>query len=95
MRKSVWIGVLTVTLCVVGSVQAADVVWDGDTDTDWTNGANWVGGVAPVNDRWTDTAVFNDPAAVTYQPSLAGTRQIYGINFTQGGWTIGGVGKLE
>ena len=40
--------VLTMLLGAV-NVFAADVVWDGDTDNNWSTPGNWVGGAAPVN----------------------------------------------
>jgi len=40
----------------VGNVFAADVVWDGDTDDNWSTAGNWVGGAPPVN---TDRVIFS------------------------------------
>lgn len=40
------------------SLNAADITWDGDTDTNFTTGTNWVGDVAPTNDLVTDTAIL-------------------------------------
>lgn len=37
------------------SASAADVVWTGESDSVWTNAANWAGGVVPSGE---DTAVF-------------------------------------
>jgi autotransporter-associated beta strand protein len=31
------------------TLQAANLVWDGSESSNWSNGANWVGGIAPVN----------------------------------------------
>ena len=45
---------------LAGDVSAATVVWDGDGGNDlWTNGANWVGGSAPVG---SDVARFDNTA---------------------------------
>ena len=73
-------------------VMAADITWDGDTSTDFTNVNNWVGGVVPVEGQ--DRAIF--PATITpYQPALMKDRGITGIVFqsTTGGWTLGGSGR--
>jgi len=82
-------------LAMAGTAWAADIVWDGDTDTVFSNNANWVGGTAPADSLATDKAVF--PASFTpYQPSLTDDRSINGLIFqkTDGGWTLGGTGKL-
>lgn len=45
-------GLLLLLVCSVGSVFAADREWEGDSDTDWANTANWNFGSAPaVGDR--------------------------------------------
>ncbi len=69
---------------------AGAIVWDGDTSTDFTDGQNWTGGVAPANDTTTDIATFN--AATPNQPALpfGGDRSVNGLDFQTGGWTFGG-----
>jgi autotransporter-associated beta strand protein len=74
---------------------AANVVWDGDSDTVFSNAANWVGGVAPVDHISNDIAVF--PSSFTpFQPTLTADRSIRGLSFqkTDGGWILGGTGYL-
>ena len=65
---------------------ATDRTWLGNTDTDFENTANWVGGTAPGPAN--DVAVFD--SAGTYQPSLTASRNIMGLNFKTAGWTLGG-----
>ena len=73
---------------------SAQIVWDGDTDTDFANGANWVGDAAPTNDTATDTAAFNGAAA--NQPDLStGDRGVLGIAFQSSGWTLSGSNVLS
>jgi autotransporter-associated beta strand protein len=83
---------LTACLVQVGVVSALPVVWTGATNTDFATGANWVSGNPPANDLTTDIATFSGVATV--QPSLGTNRQVNGVNFVTGGWTLGGTGTL-
>src|SRR5215207_592210 len=62
--------------------------WDGDTNGNWSTGTNWDVGTAP--DSADDIVIF--PAAPTNKTTtqdIAGL-SISRINFTGGGYTIGG-----
>lgn len=37
------------TLALAGNLTAVSITWDGDTSTEWTDGANWAGGTAPTS----------------------------------------------
>ena len=41
------------------SGNAAPITWNGNTSTDFTDGSNWTGGVAPMNNLTTDIATFS------------------------------------
>lgn len=66
-RKSVSVGrkyasaVLLFFAVASMSASVADVVWTGESDSVWTNAANWVGGVVPSGE---DTAVFAPIGAI-------------------------------
>ncbi len=70
------------------TTHAAQKTWSGGVSSDFEDGANWVGGVAPVDDASTDVAVFD--GAATYQPSLTKSRSVASLLFKTSGWTLGG-----
>ncbi len=80
--------VLAVTLMVTLG-WADTVTWDGDTSTDFETGANWVGDAAPADNLLDDTAVFGTKGSAQ-NPALTTNRQVNGIEFRDGGWTLGG-----
>ena len=48
-KKMFLIAAFTAIMLVIGqSAYAGTVTWDGSASTVWTNGDNWVGGVAPA-----------------------------------------------
>ncbi len=59
-------------------------VWGGTSDTNWGNGANWIGGTAPgatSGTGSTDTATFNSPF-VNFQPlAIDAGRNLQNITF--------------
>ncbi|WP_411846578.1 PEP-CTERM sorting domain-containing protein [Roseibacillus persicicus] len=58
---------------------SAQIVWNGAGDgTNWTDGANWVGGTAPANDITTDIAQWNGGI------ELDVNRSVHGLDFTGG-----------
>ena len=73
--------VLAAGLLASGAAMA-DQTWDGDTDTDFENGANWVSGSAPTDDTTTDKAVFS--GTTTYLPLLTKNRGVAGLSFGAG-----------
>ena len=74
---------------------AANITWDGDTSTDWSNAANWTGGVVPANNITGDAAVFSAVSPLN-QPSVSGAVSVTGIDvqLAAGGWSLGGAGTL-
>ena len=82
----------------LSSAFAAQITWDGDTDTDLTNLNNWVGGVAPVTG--TDGILFGAPGTSgtslllnsNIQYSNTGGAIVYGA--TAPTYTISGSGLI-
>jgi fibronectin-binding autotransporter adhesin len=64
---------------------AANYTWVGTTNTTWSTGTNWTPGGPPGA---SDEAIFN--TVTTNQPSLTAAASIGELDFTAGGWTIGG-----
>ena len=96
---------LTVVLAIAGlaiatpSSYAADISWSGASNVSWSVGANWFGGVAPVNGLTGDTVVFNS-AAYANQPTTGNARAVRGITIgaDSGGLTLttsGGINQLQ
>lgn len=73
-------------------LRAANLIWDGDTDTTFNNAANWVGGVAPANSITTDFVTFT-ATATTFQPVLDTGYSVSGLSLA-GGTTFSGTGTL-
>lgn len=72
-------------LLTVGSAPTSG--WDGDTDTTFSNGSNWVGGTAPLNDLTSEIGLFSGGVTL-FQPKLNANRSINGLNFTSSGWVF-------
>ena len=72
-------------------VQAASITWNGSADTTFSNGGDWVGGVAPASSLSTDVGVFTGTLTAN-QPNLTASRNINGLVFSTatGGWTLSG-----
>ena len=89
------------TICVVfwtcgGPAIAADVTWDGDTNSDWGTGTNWVGDPADaaVGGSGFD-ATFNSLGNGNTSIDLGGTQTINHLFFNNAGtasYTIGVLG---
>lgn len=71
---------------------AANLTWDGDTDTTFNNAANWVGDVAPANSVATDFVTFTG-TPTAFQPVLDANYSVSGISLA-GGTTLSGAGTL-
>ena len=89
---------LMVLLTMSGTLAAATVTWDGDTNANWSTLDNWDTGSLP-GATTVDIAVFDDPALVTFQPTLdvdqpSGTGSIQRVDFLNAGWTLGGSAVL-
>ncbi len=77
------------TLSSLASSLSAQIVWDGDTSTDFSDGLNWTGDTAPTA---AEVAAFN--AAASNQPALSANSAVLGVDFQTGGWTLGGASTL-
>ncbi len=82
------------------SAIAGDITWDGDTNTDWNDAANWAGGVLPTG---SDNAIINVNAApnfplisadLTINPNEikigTGSGNTAQVNHTAGSVVVGG-----
>ena len=74
LRAALWLIVFAFTL----ESNASLILWDGDTSTAWSDGANWSGETAPTNNTTTDRAGFVFPVLPTFQPNT-GTRDVNGL----------------
>ena len=67
---------------LVGGSQAATKVWAGATSGNWTTGASWTGGLAPVSSLTTDTVRFDDSTILTtVAVNVNSARSIAGLAF--------------
>jgi hypothetical protein len=60
---------LSVCLLVAGAAQATVYTWNGTTDGNWSNTANWASATIPV-DRETDVSVNTSGLSVPYTDSI-------------------------
>lgn len=85
---------LLLLACCLAPVGAATITWTGasGTSNDWSDGANWAGGV-PAGSA--DVALF-DNAAPPRQPNVDGATSVGGLSFaaTAAAVTIGGASTL-
>jgi autotransporter-associated beta strand protein len=78
--------VVCVSLCAAAAAHGASQTWDGDTDGNWTNAANWVAGAVPGGIRTgngvnADVATFN--AVSAFQTiAIDNNRFVNGLAFT-------------
>lgn len=71
---------------VTSSALAATVTWTGTSGNGlYATGGNWSGGVAPANNDYQDTALFNTGARTVTVPS---SQKVAGLNFQTPGWTL-------
>ncbi len=93
-RRSAWTASLAVLSVTVTVSLAETKQWDGSDDIVFSNGLNWTGGAAPVNDLVTDIAEFGSvgPGGI-FQPQVSPNRSVGGLSFTTltGGWTLSGL----
>lgn len=69
--------------------QALVIVWNGaNGDGQFATGGNWVGGNAPANNDFGDTAKFDGGTPTSV--NLAASRKIKGIEFSTSGWSLTG-----
>ncbi len=67
------LGLLLLLVCCAVGLSAADREWEGDTDTDWANTANWNGGSVPAAG---DRAILSDTDSVSGNIALGADRTI-------------------
>lgn len=81
--------VVIAILCAAAlPAKAATRTWtDAAGDGAYATAGNWDGGVAPANNDYQDTALFDAGARAVVVPS---GRKVYGLNFLTGGWTLSG-----
>ena len=74
---------LVCSIVLLPLTSSAQTTWN-NSGTEWTNGASWVGGVAPGNSvsATTNTAVFSNVAGGFNAVNLSSDRNIYGVLFT-------------
>ena len=83
---------LLVTLGVTPLSSYAQIIWDGDTNSNWSAGTNWLLDVAPVSG---DALIFSGSTSITINNDLAAGASIAGITFddsvnTSGNFTLAG-----
>ena len=75
--------------------EASDITWNGAINSDYTNSANWVGGVVPKNADYGDTAVFRENSPGNKAPTIYANRGVQNVKFdNSAGWTFGQSGTL-
>jgi autotransporter-associated beta strand protein len=79
--------VLGITLINPARLAAAVKTWDGSSSGNWSVGANWTGGVAPVNGD--DVVLPSGAANLTNTNNLSNLR-LNSITFTGSGYTVRG-----
>jgi len=72
-----------VMLMAGATLGGATVDWAGGSSSAWSNGDNWVGGVAPANDTSADVARFAFGTAPAFGPDT-GTRMVHGVEIGNG-----------
>ncbi len=86
---------LAIACASASSAYAASIVWDGSEGNGlWTDGENWVGGVAPESNDFRDDAIFGataTPATVT----IPAGRDVGGIEFQTAGWSLGAIDFIK
>ncbi|MDA3873422.1 MAG: hypothetical protein PF795_05635, partial [Kiritimatiellae bacterium] len=92
IRSSLAFGLaLACILSLSAGARADDVFWEppGGGSSSWTDGGNWFGGSAPVDDTITDTAVFSGTVTYEHQPAL----DVFTVQSVNG-VRIGGAGTV-
>jgi hypothetical protein len=64
----------------VSCAQAGTNVWEGVVSTNWATGTSWVGGVAPANNVYQDTARFTS-ASSSEAFLVGGNRSVHSVVF--------------
>lgn len=76
-----------------------DRVWDGSTSSDWTDGTNWAGGVAP--DSGSTVLILADSLFAGSMPTLPADAQVtnlrvgFGSTLTLAGYTLTAWGNVD
>jgi len=61
--------VLAIAMMIAAPLSAATIVWEGDIDTLWTEGTNWVDNIAPTTG---DVAQFDEVTGVAFSVDMSG-----------------------
>ncbi|MDA3799055.1 MAG: hypothetical protein PF692_08240 [Kiritimatiellae bacterium] len=80
-------------LLATTSLQATTRYWNGSVNNLYTNGLNWVGGVAPANGDYTDLIYFNDTklsGLMIKESELTSNRSIREVVFEDAGYSLSG-----
>lgn len=76
-----------------GNLPSAPTILDwANVGTDWSTGANWVGGVAPTSSTTANIAEFGVQGGAPVNPNVGSAQSIAGVSFLSGAfsYTIGG-----
>lgn len=74
----------------VSFAQPTAIYWSSTSDTTFSNGANWTGGVAPANDLTTNSVFFDGTG--TADPLLDTSRSVASLNFQNRSYTLSSSG---
>ena len=78
------VAAISLAVLLPTSLYATDRYWDGDTDTTFSTPANWVGGVAPINQgSGGDVAYFTGGSYIN-QPTFNADTNLNGFVFGDG-----------
>lgn len=76
-----------------------DRVWDGSTSSDWTDGTNWEGGVAPDSGSTVlipaDSLFTGSMPALTADAQITNLRVGFGSTLTLAGYTLSAWGNVD
>lgn len=72
------------------SVGQTPITWSSTSDTDFSDGANWTGGVAPADNPSINSAAFTGIG--TANPVLTTSQTVQGLSFTGGDYTFSASG---
>jgi len=67
--------------------RASLILWNGDTSSAWSDGANWIGGSAPANTTTSDQAGFVFSVPPTFEPN-SGSRNVNGLLIGDGATAV-------
>lgn len=83
------------TTAYLTSTAYSQITWNGATDTDFATDGNWISGVAPTDNLFSDIATFIAPAPANLPDLSNGDRFVAGLDFQGLGWTLSGISRLS